>query len=158
MPNQDNSKITTMLKAPYVLGQALLNGVLLSFSVLKLLAKTSRENTQQVEENNTDGRLLYEEINNLFKDPVYQARWRKYIWRCLFIECFLLVVLCINIAYGSLIPSIQMTILLLGSVLFFSYRPWIIRNKRVVSFGYFLVKGLKKDMRALLLWESLEHK
>lgn len=87
------------------------------------------------------------------KEDDFMPAWRRFLLTGMLIEVFLGVFALAHLVEGSWFLGIQLLVLTGVAIVFFGYKPWIIRNKRHVSFARY-VRLLKTDIRALGLWYS----
>lgn len=94
-------------------------------------------------------------IADEFKEEGVMTSWKRFLWTSLIIEGCLLVLTLAHFAYGNWFVGIQLGFLCLLSIIFFGYKPWLVRNRRSVSFVTYIVR-IKKDPKALCLWLSFK--
>lgn len=149
-------KSTSIFLEPYNLLQVLGQGIALIWSTLVQTAKDARQESQKDDPSNEVGKEAYTAVDNEFKNPEFKKSWKTFLYRSLAIQAFLLVLTLTHLAFGNLWLGLQLSLVFAGSIIFFGYKPWIRRNKRVVSFMTYLRKGVKADPQALMLWLSLK--
>lgn len=98
-------------------------------------------------------RARFANIAAEMKEDEFMPAWRRFLLTGMLIEVFLGVFALAHLVEGSWFVGIQLLVLTGVSIVFFGYKPWIIRNKRHVSFARY-VRLLKTDIRALGLWYS----
>ncbi len=149
-------KSTSVFLEPYnllvLLGQSM---ALIGSSIMQGF-KDARVESQQPEVSNNAAKEAYTTLSKEFETPEFQKNWRVFLLRGLCVQGFLLVLSLTHLLFGNVWLSLQLLVVFSGSVLFFGYKPWIRRNKQVVSFMTYLRKGLRQDPKALLLWTSLK--
>ena len=87
------------------------------------------------------------------KEDEFMPAWRRFLLTGMLIEVFLGVFALAHLVEGSWFLGTQLLVLTGVAIVFFGYKPWILRNKRHVSFAKY-VRLLKTDVRALGLWYS----
>ena len=149
-------KSTSVFLEPYnlflLLGQSI---ALLSSSIVQGF-KDARLESQQPELSDNLKKEAYAKISEEFDTPEFQKNWRTFLLRGLCVQGFLLVLTLTHLLFGNIGLGLQLLIVFIGSVVFFGYKPWIRRNKQMVSFMTYFRSGLRQDPQALLLWTSLK--
>lgn len=81
------------------------------------------------------------------------AAWKRFILTGMIIQIFLIIFTVLHFAVGDIVVGLELLVITVCSIIFFGYKPWILRNERYVSFSQYL-KILKSDLRSLCLWYS----
>lgn len=142
---------------PYHLLKMMGEGVLLAVTIFKsgLTAWAAKpENTDETAAAVLKAeRARFSNIAAEMKEDEFMPAWRRFLLTGMLIEVFLGVFALAHLVEGSWFVGIQLLALTGVSIVFFGYKPWIIRNKRHVSFARY-IRLLKTDVRALGLWYS----
>lgn len=150
-------KSSSVFLEPYNLLQILSQSIALIWSTLKN-AFSEAKNSASESEVLSEHKKAYDAAQQEFETPEFQTKWRIFLLRSLAVQIFLFVLTLLHLVWGNLFIALQLTVVFTGSIVFFGYKPWIIRNKRIVPFRTFLRTGIAEDPNALLLWKSLKGK
>ena len=150
-------KKSSIFLAPYNLLQILVE----SFRVAKALFVESwriakDENKEHTGIDVEKAQQDYKGIAQEFESEEFEQKWRVYITYSLVIQISLTVLFAWHLLSGGFIVAFEMLLIVVASVLFFGYRPWIRRNKLLISFVSYIRYGIRQDPSALLLWKSFD--
>ncbi len=150
-------KKPSIFEVPYLFVRFILEGIAVLGTAIKVSVRGIK-NIPSAEPEVQDAvmKSKYDAFSKEFETPEFKQSWRAYILRGLAIQTILLTITIAHIIAGDLIIAAQMIILTIASILFFGYRPWIWRNKKIITFYTYLKMGLKKDPQALFLWKNLD--
>lgn len=139
---------------PYHLVKMLWEAVLLVVASVRTgilgASRVSKEKTATQQEAKESYRAMQEDL----KTVDTKAAWKRFLLTGLGIQAFLVVITLLHVLSGNFVTFLQLLVLLIGCFVLFGYKPWILRNKMVVSFPQY-VKKLPSDPGCLILWNSL---
>lgn len=142
---------------PYHLLKMLGEGALLIVTIAKSGTKAWTERLDNAKESNAEElkmeQALFQNIREEMKADDFLPAWRRFLLTGMLIEVFLAMFTVAHFLEGSWFVGLQLLGLTCVSIVFFGYKPWIIRNERYIAFPKY-VRLLKTDIRALGLWYS----
>lgn len=139
---------------PYYLVQMLWEAVrLVAASVRSVISGASRAAKEDAI-TNKEANESYLRMREELKTEETKQAWRRFLVTGLIIQTFLIVITLLHGVLGNYFIFLELLVLLVGSFVLFGYKPWILRNKLVISFPQYL-KSIFKDPGSLLLWNSL---
>ena len=147
-------KTTSIFTEPYHLVRMLGEAALLVLASIRAFISGASVAAKEPVITSTEANKSYLLMREELKTEETKEAWKRFVLTGLAIEAFLTVLILWHGILGNYLIAIQLVFLLAASIILFGYKPWILRNKSVVSFLQY-VKNIQKDPGCLLLWNSL---
>lgn len=147
-------KTYSLLSEPYYLVKMLWEAVLLVFASVRTIISGASKAAKEEAITNTEATQSYARMEKELETDETKGAWKRFLFTGLGIQAFLIVITLFHGFLGNYFIFLELLFLLVGSVVLFGYKPWILRNKSVVSFPQY-IKNISKDPGCLLLWNSL---
>ena len=98
-------------------------------------------------------KIRYAVIQEELQEKSAIGAWHRFLLTGMLIQTFLTVFTIAHFVEGNWFIGVELLLMTFTSIVLFGYKPWIIRNKRYVSFAKYL-RVVKTDLKALALWYS----
>lgn len=152
-------KTSSIFFEPYNLLMIVVQGAALFFSSIVQAFKDIRsESKKPADPGNVQGKAAYVALSAQFENPDFEQNWRGFLLRVLCVQALLLFLTISHVVFGNWFISLQLLVILLASIVLFGYKPWVRRNKRVVSFITYVRQEVWKDPKSMILWLHLKEK
>lgn len=151
-------KSSSVFFEPYNLLLILGQSAALLFSSVAQAFKDVRSNSEESDFSDEESKAAYAATSAEFDTPEFEKNWKTFLQRALCVQGILLFLTLAHALFGNFFMSVQLLLVFTASIIFFGYKPWVRRNKRVVSFMTYLRKDLWRDPKSMLLWINLKEK
>lgn len=138
---------------PYNILKLLGSAFLLVGAFIKSGFNHISSDTKSIADTSDEDKKRYAAIQEELQEKSAASAWRRFLLTGMLVQTFLTVFTIAHFFEGNWFVGVQLLLMTLASLVLFGYKPWIIRNKRYVSFAKYL-RVLKTDLKALLLWYS----
>lgn len=147
-------KNDSLLTEPYQLIRMLWEAVLLVFASIRAAVLGASKASKEQDITPEEAKASYAAMLADLKTDETKLGWKRFLLTGIAIQAFLIVLTLLHVLLGNYIIFLELIVLSGASILLFGYKPWILRNKAVVSFPQYL-KKVSKDPGCLILWNSL---
>lgn len=138
---------------PYNIFKLLGSAFLLVGTAIKSGFNYIVSDTNSIADTSDEEKNRYAAIKEELQAESSASAWRRFLLTGMLIQTFLTVFTIAHFFEGNWFVGVQLLLMTFASIVLFGYKPWIIRNKRYVSFAKYL-RVLKTDLKALALWYS----
>lgn len=148
-----NKKKDSVWMEPYNILKLLSAAFLLVGAFFKSGFNQMSSDIKDVSDTSEDDKLQYAAIKAELQEEGAGRSWNRFLLTGMLIQMFLGAFSLAHFVEGNWFVGTELTVMTAIALLFFGYKPWIVRNKRYVSFAKYL-RVFKTDLKALCLWYS----